>query len=52
MGAISIYMPKIFTMSSSFSMALLALRGTSGFVAKIMSFLGIYLNKKNHLFLK
>jgi NADH:ubiquinone oxidoreductase subunit 4 (subunit M) len=32
MGATTIYMLKIFTMFRSFSMALLALPGTSGFV--------------------
>ncbi len=46
MGATAIYMPKIFTMFSSFSMALLALPGTSGFVAEFLVFLGI-VNQKN-----
>jgi NAD(P)H-quinone oxidoreductase subunit 4 len=47
MGATAIYMPKIFTMFSSFSMASLALPGTSGFVAEFLVFLGIVLNQKN-----
>jgi hypothetical protein len=46
MGATAIYMPKIFTMFSSFAMALLALLGMSGFVAKFLVFLGIILNQK------
>ncbi|KAH0446594.1 hypothetical protein IEQ34_024561 [Dendrobium chrysotoxum] len=40
MGGISIPMPKIFTMFSSFSMASLALPGMSGFVAEFLIFYG------------
>ncbi|KAH0440361.1 hypothetical protein IEQ34_025603 [Dendrobium chrysotoxum] len=40
MGGISIPMPKIFTMFSSFSMASLALPGMSGFVAEFLVFFG------------
>nr|AND48364.1 subunit 4 of NADH-plastoquinone oxidoreductase [Eosphagnum rigescens] len=47
MGATAIHMPKIFTMFSSFSMASLALPGTSGFVAEFLVFLGIVLNQQN-----
>ncbi|KAH0445506.1 hypothetical protein IEQ34_025409 [Dendrobium chrysotoxum] len=39
-GGISIPMPKIFTMFSSFSMASLALPGMSGFVAEFLVFFG------------
>jgi len=45
MGAMAIYMPKIFTMFSSFSMASLALPNTSGFVTKFLVFLGIFLSQ-------
>jgi NAD(P)H-quinone oxidoreductase subunit 4 len=38
-------MPKIFTMFSSFSMALLALPNTSGFVTNFLVFLGIFLSQ-------
>nr|YP_009559713.1 NADH dehydrogenase subunit D [Lycopodium clavatum]AZU95765.1 NADH dehydrogenase subunit D [Lycopodium clavatum] len=41
MGGIGNSMPKTFTMFNSFSMASLALPGTSGFVAESMVFLGI-----------
>nr|WBU14181.1 NADH dehydrogenase subunit D [Cyanotis ciliata] len=41
MGGISIPMPKLFTMFSSFSMASLALPGMSGFVAESIVFAGI-----------
>ncbi|KAJ1253669.1 hypothetical protein BS78_K210800 [Paspalum vaginatum] len=40
LGGISIPMPKIFTMFSSFSMASLALPGMSGFVAELVMFYG------------
>nr|QTT78456.1 NADH dehydrogenase subunit 4 [Andreaea rupestris var. fauriei] len=46
MGGIAIYMPKIFTMFISFSMASLALPGMSGFVAELLVFLGIVINQK------
>nr|AKR81116.1 NADH-plastoquinone oxidoreductase subunit 4 [Pentastemona sumatrana] len=46
MGGISIPMPKIFTMFSSFSMASLALPGMSGFVAESIVFLGIVTSPK------
>nr|YP_009537423.1 NADH dehydrogenase subunit 4 [Dioscorea preussii]AYM33520.1 NADH dehydrogenase subunit 4 [Dioscorea preussii] len=46
MGGISLPMPKIFTMFSSFSMASLALPGMSGFVAELVVFLGIITSPK------
>lgn len=46
MGGTAIYMPKIFTMFSSFSMASLALPGMSGFVAEFLVFLGIVVSNK------
>lgn len=46
MGGISIPMPKIFTMFSSFSMASLALPGMSGFVAELVVFFGIITSPK------
>lgn len=46
MGGISIPMPKIFTMFSSFSMASLALPGMSGFVAELLIFFGIITSPK------
>nr|YP_009715369.1 NADH-plastoquinone oxidoreductase subunit 4 [Acorus tatarinowii]QGK88170.1 NADH-plastoquinone oxidoreductase subunit 4 [Acorus tatarinowii] len=46
MGGISIPMPKIFTMFSSFSMASLALPGMSGFVAESVVFFGIITSQK------
>nr|QXJ79888.1 NADH dehydrogenase subunit D [Gymnadenia crassinervis] len=46
MGGISIPMPKIFTMFSSFSMASLALPGMSGFVAELLVFFGIITSPK------
>nr|YP_319813.1 NADH dehydrogenase subunit 4 [Acorus calamus]Q3V4Y4.1 RecName: Full=NAD(P)H-quinone oxidoreductase chain 4, chloroplastic; AltName: Full=NAD(P)H dehydrogenase, chain 4; AltName: Full=NADH-plastoquinone oxidoreductase chain 4 [Acorus calamus]CAI53844.1 ndhD [Acorus calamus] len=46
MGGISIPMPKIFTMFSSFSMASLALPGMSGFVAEAVVFFGIITSQK------
>nr|YP_009433857.1 NADH dehydrogenase ND4 subunit [Hypolytrum nemorum]ANP26071.1 NADH dehydrogenase ND4 subunit [Hypolytrum nemorum]QIB72620.1 NADH dehydrogenase ND4 subunit [Cyperus glomeratus]QIB72713.1 NADH dehydrogenase ND4 subunit [Cyperus difformis]QIT06804.1 NADH dehydrogenase ND4 subunit [Cyperus fuscus] len=46
MGGISISMPKIFTMFSSFSMASLALPGMSGFVAEFVVFLGLITSQK------
>ncbi|KAL0912911.1 hypothetical protein M5K25_016329 [Dendrobium thyrsiflorum] len=45
-GGISIPMPKIFTMFSSFSMASLALPGMSGFVAEFLVFFGIITSPK------
>ena len=44
MGGIALYMPKIFTMFSSFSMASLALPGMSGFIAEFLIFLGIVIS--------
>nr|WCF61384.1 NADH-plastoquinone oxidoreductase subunit 4 [Paris vietnamensis]WCF62416.1 NADH-plastoquinone oxidoreductase subunit 4 [Paris vietnamensis]WCF63791.1 NADH-plastoquinone oxidoreductase subunit 4 [Paris vietnamensis] len=46
MGGISIPMPKIFTMFSSFSMASLALPGMSGFVAELVVLFGIITSSK------
>nr|YP_010047435.1 NADH-plastoquinone oxidoreductase subunit 4 [Homalomena occulta]QPK41883.1 NADH-plastoquinone oxidoreductase subunit 4 [Homalomena occulta] len=46
MGGVSIPMPKIFTMFSSFSMASLALPGMSGFVAESVVFFGIITSPK------
>nr|YP_010189048.1 NdhD [Ulota hutchinsiae]QZJ48000.1 NdhD [Ulota hutchinsiae] len=46
MGGTAIYMPKIFTMFSSFSMASLALPGMSGFLAEFLIFLGIVISNK------
>ena len=44
MGGTAIYMPKIFTMFSSFSLASLALPGMSGFLAEFLIFLGIVIS--------
>nr|YP_004769862.1 NADH-plastoquinone oxidoreductase subunit 4 [Wolffiella lingulata]AEK94475.1 NADH-plastoquinone oxidoreductase subunit 4 [Wolffiella lingulata] len=52
MGGISIPLPKIFTMFSSFSMASLALPGMSGFVAESIVFLGIISSQKYLLMTK
>nr|QWY25062.1 NADH-plastoquinone oxidoreductase subunit 4 [Curcuma ruiliensis] len=46
MGGVSIPMPKLFTMFSSFSMASLALPGMSGFVAESLVFFGIITSKR------
>nr|QXF60578.1 NADH-plastoquinone oxidoreductase subunit 4 [Ensete glaucum] len=46
MGGVSIPMPKLFTMFSSFSMASLALPGMSGFIAELLVFLGIITSPK------
>nr|YP_010291587.1 NADH-plastoquinone oxidoreductase subunit 4 [Rapatea paludosa]ULQ67594.1 NADH-plastoquinone oxidoreductase subunit 4 [Rapatea paludosa] len=46
MGGISIPMPKIFTMFSSFSMASLALPGMSGFVAELVVYFGLITSPK------
>nr|YP_009861255.1 NADH dehydrogenase subunit 4 [Orontium aquaticum]QIU82946.1 NADH dehydrogenase subunit 4 [Orontium aquaticum] len=46
MGGISVPMPKMFTMFSSFSMASLALPGMSGFVAESLVFFGIITSQK------
>lgn len=46
MGGISISMPKIFTLFSSFSMASLALPGMSGFIAEFVVFLGLITSQK------
>nr|YP_010442952.1 NADH-plastoquinone oxidoreductase subunit 4 [Clematis xiangguiensis]UTD47535.1 NADH-plastoquinone oxidoreductase subunit 4 [Clematis patens]UTD48902.1 NADH-plastoquinone oxidoreductase subunit 4 [Clematis xiangguiensis] len=46
MGGITIPMPKIFTMFSSFSLASLALPGMSGFVAEFVVFFGLIMSKK------
>nr|AKR81009.1 NADH-plastoquinone oxidoreductase subunit 4 [Stichoneuron caudatum] len=52
MGGISISMPKIFTMFSSFSMASLALPGMSGFVAESLVLFGIITSQKYFLMSK
>nr|YP_010328398.1 NADH-plastoquinone oxidoreductase subunit 4 [Disporum viridescens]QVV24584.1 NADH-plastoquinone oxidoreductase subunit 4 [Disporum cantoniense]UJH20742.1 NADH-plastoquinone oxidoreductase subunit 4 [Disporum viridescens] len=52
MGGISIPMPKVFTMFSSFSMASLALPGMSGFVAELVVFFGIITSSKYFLMSK
>nr|YP_010291889.1 NADH-plastoquinone oxidoreductase subunit 4 [Xyris capensis]ULQ68486.1 NADH-plastoquinone oxidoreductase subunit 4 [Xyris capensis]ULQ68611.1 NADH-plastoquinone oxidoreductase subunit 4 [Xyris capensis] len=52
MGGISILIPKIFTMFSSFSMASLALPGMSGFVAELLVFLGLITSQKYLLMAK
>nr|AFA27818.1 NADH-plastoquinone oxidoreductase subunit 4 [Abolboda macrostachya] len=46
MGGISILMPKLFTMFSTFSMASLALPGMSGFIAELIVFLGLITSPK------
>lgn len=46
MGGVSIPMPKLFTLFSSFSMASLALPGMSGFVAELVVFFGIITSPK------
>lgn len=46
LGGISILIPKIFTMFSSFSMASLALPGMSGFVAELLVFFGLITSPK------
>ena len=46
MGGVSIPMPKLFTLFSSFSMASLALPGMSGFVAESLVFFGIITSQK------
>ena len=46
MGGITIPMPKIFTMFSSFSLASLALPGMSGFVAELVVFFGLITSQK------
>lgn len=46
LGGVSIPMPKIFTMFSSFSMASLALPGMSGFVAELVVFFGLITSPK------
>nr|YP_010290918.1 NADH-plastoquinone oxidoreductase subunit 4 [Gahnia tristis]ULQ66076.1 NADH-plastoquinone oxidoreductase subunit 4 [Gahnia tristis] len=46
MGGISISMPKIFSLFSSFSMASLALPGMSGFIAEFLVFLGLITSQK------
>ena len=46
MGVIAIPLPKIFTVFSSFSMASLALPGMSGFVAELITFIGIITSQK------
>nr|YP_009468068.1 NADH-plastoquinone oxidoreductase subunit 4 [Aristida ternipes]AVA08346.1 NADH-plastoquinone oxidoreductase subunit 4 [Aristida ternipes] len=52
LGGISIPMPKIFTMFSSFSMASLALPGMSGFVAELVVFFGLITSPKFMLMAK
>ena len=46
LGGISIPMPKIFTMFSSFAMASLALPGMSGFVVELVVFFGLITSPK------
>nr|YP_010287096.1 NADH-plastoquinone oxidoreductase subunit 4 [Hydrocharis chevalieri]UKT61105.1 NADH-plastoquinone oxidoreductase subunit 4 [Hydrocharis chevalieri] len=46
MGGVSVPMPKLFTLFSSFSMASLALPGMSGFVAESVVFFGIITSQK------
>nr|YP_010473048.1 NADH-plastoquinone oxidoreductase subunit 4 [Eriocaulon truncatum]UVH66496.1 NADH-plastoquinone oxidoreductase subunit 4 [Eriocaulon truncatum]UVH66751.1 NADH-plastoquinone oxidoreductase subunit 4 [Eriocaulon truncatum] len=46
MGGVSIYMPKRFTMFSSFAMASLALPGMSGFFAELVVFFGLITSQK------
>nr|YP_009630737.1 NADH-plastoquinone oxidoreductase subunit 4 [Eriocaulon buergerianum]QBS14227.1 NADH-plastoquinone oxidoreductase subunit 4 [Eriocaulon buergerianum]UVH66156.1 NADH-plastoquinone oxidoreductase subunit 4 [Eriocaulon australe]UVH67940.1 NADH-plastoquinone oxidoreductase subunit 4 [Eriocaulon australe] len=46
MGGVSIYMPKRFTMFSSFAMASLALPGMSGFFAELIVFFGLITSQK------
>nr|QYB18395.1 NADH dehydrogenase subunit 4 [Riccia fluitans] len=50
MGGIGVFMPKIFTLFSSCSMASLALPGMSGFIAEFMIFLGV-IDNTNYSFL-
>nr|YP_009144377.1 NADH-plastoquinone oxidoreductase subunit 4 [Carex siderosticta]AKJ25355.1 NADH-plastoquinone oxidoreductase subunit 4 [Carex siderosticta]UZA62286.1 NADH-plastoquinone oxidoreductase subunit 4 [Carex siderosticta] len=49
MGGISISMPKIFALFSSFSTASLALPGMSGFIAEFLVFIGIIISQKYFL---
>nr|YP_009667944.1 NADH-plastoquinone oxidoreductase subunit 4 [Radula japonica]QCW58719.1 NADH-plastoquinone oxidoreductase subunit 4 [Radula japonica] len=49
MGGIAFLMPKVFVLFTVFSLASLALPGTSGFVAELMIFLGI-VNNPNYSF--
>jgi NAD(P)H-quinone oxidoreductase subunit 4 len=46
MGGVSIPMPKLFILGSSFSMAFLALPGMSGFVVESVVFFGIMTSPK------
>nr|QYB18658.1 NAD(P)H-quinone oxidoreductase subunit 4 [Conocephalum conicum]QYB18745.1 NAD(P)H-quinone oxidoreductase subunit 4 [Conocephalum conicum] len=50
MGGIGAFMPKIFILFSSYSMASLALPGMSGFIAELMIFLGV-IDNANYSFL-
>lgn len=50
MGGIGTFMPKIFTLFNSCSMASLALPGMSGFIAELMIFLGV-IDNTNYSFL-
>nr|YP_010291678.1 NADH-plastoquinone oxidoreductase subunit 4 [Scleria parvula]ULQ67685.1 NADH-plastoquinone oxidoreductase subunit 4 [Scleria parvula] len=52
MGGISIFMPKIFTLFSAFSMASLALPGMSGFLSEFLVFLGLITSQKYFLISK
>nr|YP_010293105.1 NADH-plastoquinone oxidoreductase subunit 4 [Eriocaulon australe]ULQ65386.1 NADH-plastoquinone oxidoreductase subunit 4 [Eriocaulon australe] len=52
MGGVSIYMPKRFTMFSSFAMASLALPGMSGFFAELIVFFGLITSQKYLLITK
>jgi NAD(P)H-quinone oxidoreductase subunit 4 len=49
MGGISIFIPKIFVLFSSFSMASLELLGLSGFIAEFLVFLGFMTSQKYFL---
>jgi NAD(P)H-quinone oxidoreductase subunit 4 len=49
MGGISIPMPKIFALFSSFSTASLALPGMSGFIAEFLVFMGLIISQKYFL---
>jgi NAD(P)H-quinone oxidoreductase subunit 4 len=49
MGGISIFIPKIFVLFSSFSMASLELLGLSDFIAEFLVFLGFMTSQKYFL---
>nr|YP_008474614.1 NADH-plastoquinone oxidoreductase subunit 4 [Marsilea crenata]AGI51480.1 NADH-plastoquinone oxidoreductase subunit 4 [Marsilea crenata] len=52
LGGIAIKMPRLFTMSSIFSLASLALPGMSGFVSELLVFLGVVTNRQYSLSFK